>query len=331
MRAWLERYANRLWYDTARPAWPWRALSGLHHRLLGTRWQRPPARPPVPVLVVGNLAVGGSGKTPVVIALARHLSGLGRQAAIISRGYGRASRSSAARQPIRVGPDSDPGLCGDEPVLIGQATGLPVWVCRDRSAALNAAVAAGADVVLADDGLQHRRLARSFEIVLVDARLGFGNGLLLPGGPLRQPVARLDLADAVLFRGAGDRAIDADRRFDLKPEALVRMDDGARLTPDALAGQAVSAVCGIANPKQFVRSLIALGYAPRLFAFPDHHRFRAAELESIPGPIVTTAKDAVKLRLLTGLPKTIHVLEVNAVLPDALLQAVADHVQQFDR
>ncbi|MFP4276349.1 MAG: tetraacyldisaccharide 4'-kinase [Wenzhouxiangella sp.] len=333
MRARLERYANRLWYQTARPAWPWRMLSALHQALLGGRWQRPAGWPPVPVIVVGNLAVGGCGKTPTVIALARHLAAAGLRAGIISRGY---RRRGGGRHPIPVGPDSDPDRCGDEPVLLAQGTGLPVWVGRDRAAALNAAVTAGVEVVLADDGLQHSGLARSFEIALVDARRRFGNGRLLPAGPLRQPAERLAQVDAVLYRTPADGldsldgpTIDPTRCFHLQAEALLRLSDGERLAPDALAGQAVSALCGIADPDQFGATLQALGQRPVVHAFPDHHRFAQADLDGIPEPIVTTAKDAVKLRRLARLPEALHVLEVSAILPAGLLQAVDAHVQQF--
>lgn len=328
MRARLERYANRLWYQTDDPPWPWRALSGMYRQLLGSRWRRPTARPPIPVVVVGNLAVGGSGKTPAAIALTRHLAGLGLKTSIISRGHGRAR---SGKDPVRVGPDSDPGRCGDEPVLIAQQTGLPVWICRDRGAALEAAVAAGAEVVVSDDGLQHRQLARSFEIALVDGRRGFGNGRLLPAGPLRQPVARLEQVDVVLFRGPRPPGAGAGLQFHLQPQALVRMADGARLAPEALSGNSVSAVCGIADPVQFVRSLEALGQLPTLCAFPDHHRFTDADLDGIPPPIVTTAKDAVKLRRLNRVPQPLYVLEINAVLPQTLLEMVTAHVQQFAR
>jgi tetraacyldisaccharide 4'-kinase len=190
-------------------------------------------------------------------------------------------------------------------------------------------VAEGAEVVVSDDGLQHRRLARSFEIVLIDGQRRFGNGRLLPAGPLRQPVERLEQADAVLFRACDDLDPGYDQRFDLVPDALIRLDDGARLAPLALAGQSVSAVCGIAHPEQFVRTLESLGQQPTLVAFPDHHRFVAADVQALPPPIVTTAKDAVKLKRLARLPEAVHVLEVSATLPDSLLQAVTDHVQQF--
>lgn len=329
MRARLERYANHLWYETPCPPRFWRMLSALHGRVLGSSWQRPDGHPPVPVIVVGNLAVGGSGKTPTVIALARYLTGVGLQTAVISRGYGGDRGAGLGKRPVRVNPESDPGVCGDEPVLIAQQSAVEVWVCRDRRAAMDAAVAAGAGVIVSDDGLQHRRLARSFEIVLIDGRRRFGNGWLLPAGPLRQPLKRLGQVDAVLFRGPDEQIAATEQYFELRPEALVRLDDDARLAPDALAGSAVSAVAGIAHPGQFVRSLEALGQQPTLHAFPDHHAFVAGDLEGIPAPIVTTAKDAVKLRRLKPRPTGIHVLEVSAALPEVLLQTVAAHVQQF--
>ncbi len=327
MRAQLERYANRLWYERQRPPWPYQVLARVHERLYGASWARPSARPPVPVVVVGNLTVGGSGKTPVVIALARHLMAAGRQPALLSRGY--ATPRSAGLRRVRA--DDDPALSGDEPVLLAAATGLPVWAGRDRARALLAAVAAGADVVLADDGLQHQRLERSFEIVLIDGERGFGNGWLLPAGPLRQPVSRLDTADLVLHRGAPADPSLPGRRFDLVVDALLRLGDAEPVAPKSLAGQPVSALCGIANPAQFARTLEDLGMRPRLHAFPDHHAFSTGDLAGIPRPIVTTAKDAVKLgRLVSGpAAEGILVLQVSAALPADTLHRVTEHVQQF--
>lgn len=326
MRLRIERYANRLWYQTRRPPWPWRLLAAVHAGLFQSRWQRPAAPPAVPVLVVGNLAVGGSGKTPVVIALARYLADLGIQVGVISRGYG-----TRRRTVRRVEADSDPYVHGDEPVLLAARTGRPVWVARDRRAALDAALAAGVKVVIADDGLQHRRLPRSFEIVLIDGQRGFGNGWLLPAGPLRQPVSRLQSVDAILHRGRPGTPELPGRRFDLRPKGLVRLADGARLDPLSLANRPVSAVCGIANPDQFVQMLESLAMKPVVHAFPDHHPFSPSELEGLARPIVTTAKDAVKLQRIAVAMDEIYVLEVSASLPVELLRTVAEHVQQFGR
>jgi tetraacyldisaccharide 4'-kinase len=331
MRARLERYANRLWYQTDTPAWPWRVLSRVYRLGLGQTWHRPSTRPAKPVIVVGNLAVGGCGKTPTVIALARYLTEQGLAVAIISRGYG--AERGAGSEPIKVDAGTDAGQVGDEPVLMYRETGLPIWVGPDRSAACRAAFSEGGDVVIADDGLQHRALARSFEIALIDGDRGLGNGWLLPAGPLRQPEARLKEVDAILYRGqpAAADSVDPGAVFRLEARALRRLSDGAELKPEALRGSSVSAVCGIGNPDQFARTLTDLGMNTHLHAFPDHHRFTLEDLRPIPRPMVMTAKDAVKIPKAVDLDAEMFVLEVAAALPPELLRAVSAHVQQFGR
>ncbi|MGY6555068.1 MAG: tetraacyldisaccharide 4'-kinase, partial [Wenzhouxiangella sp.] len=276
--------------------------------------------------VVGNLSVGGTGKTPVVMALAQHLLDSGFKPAVISRGYG----GHVGRGPEQVEPPVDPSHVGDEPALIASALDVPVWVGSRRRWALEAAVAAGADVVIADDGLQHRQLPRSFELVVVDGLRGFGNGRLLPAGPLRCPIQRLAEADRVLLRGpCTGPDLPAGIPFRLKPLALRDLTGKQPQPPDSLAGQSVSAVCGIGHPEQFAGQLEALGMQVELHAFPDHHRYACADLLKLPRPIVTTAKDAIKLRRLEPVPAGIHVLDVAAELPLALLQDLVEHVREF--
>ncbi len=327
MRARLERFANRLWYQTESPAWPWRALSQIYRRVLGQKWHRPSAKPIAPVIVVGNLAVGGCGKTPTVIALAKHLREQGSSVAIISRGYG----GQHGTGPKRVDMDAEARVVGDEPFLMHRETGLPVWVCRDRTLACHAAIAGGAEVVISDDGLQHQALARSFEIALIDGDRGLGNGCLLPAGPLRQPAQRLKEVDAIVYRGqqGRDNSVYPGLVFRVEPKELRRLSNGKAVDPTTLSGIPVNAVCGIGNPDQFAHTLGQMGLNAELHAFPDHHPFSSKDLQTIPKPIVMTAKDAVKIQDIESLCPEVYVLEVTAKLPAELVQAVSTHVQQF--
>ncbi len=323
MRAILERYCNSVWYGDRQPGLILRALETIYRLKLGDRWHRPGTRPPLPVIVVGNLTVGGGGKTPVVMALARHLAEAGRAVAVISRGYG----GKAPGEPWQVSGDSDPRVAGDEPVLIASTTHVPVWVCARRAAALEAALAAGADVVIADDGLQHGALTRSLELCVVDGSRGFGNGRLLPAGPLRQPRQRLDEVDLVLIKGGGLTVAGAVD-FELGSDALVSLDGSQTANLGDWSGRQVSAVCGIAHPGSFFSSLAELGIKPREYSFPDHHQFVASDIDRLEEPIVVTSKDAVKLRRL-NLASEVWVLEVSANLPNAILDIVDCHVQGY--
>lgn len=325
MRQVIERYAKEMWYGR-RSARGWAGLSWLYQKALGSRWHRPTERPPIPVIVIGNLSAGGTGKTPVVMCVARHLIESGFRPAVISRGYG----GVVGHGPERVEPQADPGRVGDEPALIAERLKLPVWVGTRRRLTLDAAVAAGADVVISDDGLQHRELPRSFEIIVVDGVRGFGNGRLIPAGPLRCPVERLAEADRVLLRGPCTRdELPPGIPFAFQPVALRDLVGTKSEAPDSLAGQSVSAVCGIGHPEQFAAQLEALSMQVELHGFPDHHRYRPVDLAKLPRPIVTTAKDAIKLRRLKPVPEGVRVLDVEAALPSALLQDLVEHVRKF--
>jgi len=323
VRAMLERQCNSVWYGDRQPGLLLRSLEKIYRLKLGDRWHRPATRPPVPVIVIGNLTVGGAGKTPVVIALAKHLAEAGRAVAVISRGYG----GKVPGEPWRVVADSDPQVAGDEPVLIAGSTNVPVWVCARRAAALEAALAHGAGVVIADDGLQHAALARSLELCVVDGIRGFGNGRLLPAGPLRQPRQRLDEVDLVLIKGDG-LSIPGAVDFDLRCDALISLDGSQVASLKDWSGRQVSAVCGIASPEGFFSSLAELGIKASEHSFPDHHRFVPADIERVKGPIIVTAKDAVKLRRL-NLASEVWVLEVSAQLPNSVLDIVDRHVQDY--
>ena len=251
----------------------------------------PVTRLPVPVIVVGNLTVGGTGKTPLVIWLARYLQSLAYKPGIVSRGYG----GSAQSRVQRVGPDSDPALVGDEPVLLAQRTGCPVAVAADRVEAAQALLRqTQCDILLSDDGLQHTSLARDVEIVVVDGVRRFGNGRCLPAGPLREPAARLDTVDLVV---AGGRA--ALNEFLMEYTALpVKSLDGRReMQPAGFGKQTVHAVAAIGNPERFFSMLRRSGIDIEEHAFPDHHAFSRSDLEfGDAGAVLMTEKDAVKCR-----------------------------------
>ncbi len=250
--------------------------------------------PGVPVIVVGNITAGGTGKTPLVLWLACFLQDSGRCPAIISRGYG-----AAHSDPRPVPADGSAADYGDEPCLMARRAGCPVWVGADRAATAAAMRRAhpGVDVILSDDGLQHYRLARDFEIAVIDGARGLGNGWPLPAGPLRESPSRLAEVDAVVINGD-----DATGAF---PRALPMRLQGDRfrnlrlpqqvVTAAHFRGMSVHAVAGIGNPQRFFDHLRGLGLECSAHAFPDHHAYRAADLAfGDDAPVVMTEKDAVK-------------------------------------
>ena len=269
---------------------------------------------PVPVIVVGNISVGGSGKTPLVIYLAQQLAQNGFRPGLISRGY-RGSTTGVCE----VHGDSAASQVGDEPLLLKRRFGGPVFVGRRRVAVARALLAANPDcnVIVCDDGLQHYALARDVEIAVIDRR-GVMNGLSLPAGPLREPVNRLAQVHAVVLNGLDNIAVSGPRIFHMTliGAHFSQLDHPSR-TCDAsfLQGQRLHAVAGIGDPQRFFDQLLALGIKHDAHAFPDHHSYTAADLDFSGAAIVTTEKDAVKFSGLAKLP--VWVLPVAArVEPD---------------
>ena len=295
LRAWQR---GAWWTPLARPAaWLFGRVAE-RRRLAARSGKKVPWRAPVPVIVVGNLTVGGTGKTPLVIWLAQWLASRGLRPGIVSRGHG----GSGNRLPQLVAADADPASCGDEPVLIAQRTGCPVAVCRDRAKAVEKLLnAAQLDLVIADDGLQHYGLARDLEIVVVDGQRQFGNGQLLPAGPLREPPSRIQQADWVVSKGRLCGAAPEEALMRLRPVAFVNLRSGVALPPADFAQRhdRVHAVAGIGNPEGFAGALAEVGLQAQLHPLPDHHAFTGGEiLFDDELPVVCTEKDAVKLRCL---------------------------------
>ena len=300
----MERRLTEQWYrERPRPSllqplsWLFGAVVGVRRRAYSAGWLRS-VRVARPVVVVGNLTVGGTGKTPLTIWLARELSARGLKVGIVSRGYG----GSAGREPRLVEPASSWQELGDEPLILSRRTGCPTMVSADRVAAARALIARGVEVILADDGLQHLRLERDCEIVVIDGARGFGNGRLLPAGPLREPLPRLRRADVLIVNGApAHRSLDVALEgcsaigMRLTAGAAERLD-GAQTQPlAAFQGQRVHAVAGIGNPQRFFATLRAERIEVIAHPFPDHHPFTARNLEFGDAlPVLMTEKDAVK-------------------------------------
>lgn len=302
VRAWRR---GAWWVPLLAPA-AW--LFGLvvkRRRLAVLTGRAPPWRAPAPVIVVGGLTVGGVGKTPLVIWLAQWLKERGLRPGVVSRGYG----GRGNRRPLRVPAEgADPAQCGDEPVLIALRTGCPVVVCRDRVRAVQALLADGeVDVVITDDGLQHYRLARDLEVAVIDGQLGFGNGRLLPAGPLREPASRLAEVDWVVCNGRRCGAAAEEALMVMRPTAFVNLHSGLRLAPAEFTKRhrSVHGVAGIGNPDRFLHALRSLGLQVQPHWLDDHHVFTGKEvLFADELPVVCTDKDAVKLsRLPTPVPQ----------------------------
>lgn len=322
-------YGKARWvYLLAPVAWLFRVLA----RRRRVRLERSAVAFDVPVVVVGNISVGGTGKTPLLIALVQRLQEAGYKPGVVSRGYG----GKAPGYPLMVSPDTPVTHCGDEPLTIARATRCPVCVGPDRVDATQALRQKGCDIVLSDDGLQHYRLARDLEIAVVDGARAFGNGWSLPVGPLREPVDRLNEVDWVVVNGPEDRVAQqaprlrtAQHTMTVTPNAWHRVSDDA---PEALTYFArqtpVHAVAGIGNPDRFFTTLEELGLDPVHHRFPDHHHYRPGELVfKPPFPVVMTAKDAVKCQAFAQADW--WYLSVSATLPEAFWNDFLNRIESL--
>jgi tetraacyldisaccharide 4'-kinase len=296
-----QSWFNRIWYGAMPPPWWLMPLSTLYGTVSAVRrfaYGRNLARSTrltCPVIVVGNLTVGGTGKTPLVCWLAEHLTGRGFRPGVVTRGYGGSSR--AARLVLST---DAPDVVGDEAVLMARRARAPIAIGRDRPAAAQLLINAGCDVILSDDGLQHYALARDCEIVVVDGDRRFGNGHLLPAGPLREAPKRLTGTDAVVING-GEMQRDGALHMRLLATSAVAMKYGTIKPLREFSGQPVHAVAAIGNPQRFFAMLRAVGIRIIEHPLPDHARLK---LEDISFPddlaVLMTEKDAVKCREIAG-------------------------------
>ncbi|HTR01143.1 MAG TPA: tetraacyldisaccharide 4'-kinase [Candidatus Acidoferrum sp.] len=331
----MQQTLSSAWYRKAWWLWLLWPLSLLYGALFA--WQRRRAlrrgryQSKVPVIVVGNITAGGTGKTPLCIALARHYTALGRKVVLVSRGYG----GKATQFPLLVTAATDPREAGDEAVLLAIATHCTVVVDPDRVRAVRQAEQMQAQLIISDDGLQHHRLQGSVEVLVIDGERGLGNGLLLPAGPLREPVRRLGSVDVVVSNGPLTHALPIEPKqaatMQLAANSLTNLQTGEQLSIAEWqtrhgAATRVHAVAGIGNPQRFFASLRGLGFVIMPHAFDDHHAFQPGDL-AFAGqtPVVMTAKDAVKCRRFAQAQWWL--LEVEALLTNNFFVAVDEKLR----
>ena len=317
----LARRVQRIWYEgDPVPFWLaalvplYRMLRALHLAAYRSGLRKS-VRIDAPVVVVGNLTVGGSGKTPLVVALVDALRARGFRPAIVSRGYGGTQREAAI-----LGDDADPGRYGDEAALMRRRTGAPVAVGRNRPRAAQLLVERGANVVIADDGLQNPSLARDIEIVVIDGQRRFGNERLLPAGPLREPVERLHRVDFRVCNGAGVEAGEVAMRLAGDMAVSVAATPSTRPL-SSFARQRVHAVAAIGNPGRFFTGLQARGIDVIAHPFDDHHAFTPADFAFGDGlPVLMTEKDAIKC--IAFADENLWCVPVSAELPATFIDAL---------
>ena len=305
--------------------WPisilYRLVSAVR-RLAYRRGWLPVYRAPVPVIVVGNLTVGGNGKTPVVIWLVEQLRQAGFRPGVVSRGYGGKSPS----YPLRVESTTAASACGDEPKLIANRCGCPVVVAPRRSDAISCLLAAeSVDVVISDDGLQHYAMARDIELIVIDGERRFGNEHLLPMGPLRESLWRLQSATAVLCNGGVPQPGEYAMTLEANTLCAVGVSDLAPPQP----GDKVDAMAGIGHPPRFFTTLRQLGFQlQQTVAFADHQAcdVQALRQRFTQYPLLMTEKDAVKCR--HDVPKNWWYLPVSARLPDELIHRIIGKLKE---
>lgn len=322
----MEKFADWLWYQHPWAGWLLSPLALLFYLISRRKRQQflhhPPVPLNVPIIVVGNISVGGTGKTPLLIALIELLKQQGYKPGVVSRGYG----GKAANYPYSLTANSTALEAGDEPLLIYQRCHCPVVVDPKRLQAAHYLIEHhDVDVILSDDGLQHYALERDIEIAVIDGKRGLGNRLCLPAGPLRETAKRLNSVDFVLINGDSQWQLRHDQHvFQVEAQAAQPLHKAAQQPLD----KSIHAVAGIGNPQRFFATIAALGYAFTPHVFNDHHNFSAEDVQfDDDKAVLMTEKDAVKCRQFLQLNRHWY-LPVSAKLPLAFEQAFLQQLRQ---
>lgn len=315
-------FLDKLWYGEHPLQWLLRPLSWGYQMAVAVRryfLQRfYQITCPVPIIIVGNITVGGVGKTPLVIELAKKMQQKGLRVGIVSRGYGAAIKQF----PYEVQLYDSALKVGDEPLLLAQRTKCPVVIAPKRIQAVNYLLKKyQSEIIISDDGLQHYCMGRAIEIAVIDGTRGLGNGFCLPAGPLREPASRLKQVDFIVVN---EGSMENAYSMILKPGKIKKLNTDEEISPETLHGT-WEAVAAIGNPQRFYSTLQKLGIEFNTCSYPDHYQFRPEDLNYIESLIIMTEKDAVKCRSFSS--DRMHYLPVDAVLDDAFWNALWLHQQ----
>lgn len=318
----MSAFIDKLWYGNHALQWVLCPLSWIYRLITAIRrWYLEhfcQIDCPVPLIVIGNLTVGGVGKTPLVIELAKRLKEKGLNVGIVSRGYG----ASMKEFPYQIQFNDRAEIVGDEPLLLAQKTQCPVVISPKRSEAVSYLLKHhDCQIILSDDGLQHYRMGRAIEIAVIDGTRGLGNGFCLPAGPLREPVQRLKQVDFIVVNeGKWNNAY----QMLLKPGEITQLSTGKSPTSEALNGR-WEAIAAIGNPQRFYSTLSQLGIEFDTCSYPDHYQFKPHDFNYLKSCIIMTEKDAVKCRSFSS--DNMYYLPVDAVLDDVFWNAFWSHQQ----
>jgi len=293
----LQQWLEAIWYKQGKGGFLLFPLMGFYCVINGLqRWLQTTLQKklPCPVIIVGNITVGGTGKTPLTIYLVKLLEKAGYKPAIITRGYG----GSAAQWPQTVTANSDPNLVGDEAVLMATRTDVPVYAGANRLASIQQLLKeTDCDVIISDDGMQHYKLPRDIQIAVIDATRMLGNGYCLPAGPLREPESRLDNCDFIVLNGGLKTNNKSGLSMKLFGDVLVNLKTAKEIPLSKLCDHSVNAITGIGNPQRFYKTLEQGGLRLHQYSFPDHHQFTTADFQvNNDLDFVMTEKDAVKCK-----------------------------------
>lgn len=315
-------FINRIWYGKHFVKWVLLPFSWFYSIVIRIRrWYLQrfcQQNYPVPVIVVGNVTVGGVGKTPVVIELAKKMQQKGLKVGIVSRGYG----AKIKHFPYEIQLNDSAELVGDEPLMIARRINCPVVIAPKRTEAVRHLLDKhSVQIIISDDGLQHYRMGRSIEIAVIDGMRGLGNGYCLPAGPLREPDSRLKQVDFVIVNeGAWENAYS----MEIIPKKIVRLTTKEEVSTDSFTNE-VAAVAGIGNPQRFYSTLSQLGIKFKPYPYPDHYQFKLHDLNYVESQVIMTEKDAVKCYSFSS--DKLYYLPVEAKLNDSFWEALWSHQQ----